>query len=135
MSTFISQLHIEARLWVNGRSLMSSSRPRIPCVSVLLRLHRRSQRDGCLSREHQKSERLLQIQADRGIGMHQIANGDVLADMQVEIAATGGHHKSAANRGRPDDFVLDESLNMFQYRVSVIAGLSQCGVNVGIEEH
>jgi hypothetical protein len=90
---------------------------------------------GGLAREQQKSERLLQIQADSGIGVAEITDGDVLADVKVEIAATGGQHESTANSGGPDDLIVDKPLDVLQHRVPVVAGLGECGVGVGAEQH
>ena len=95
----------------------------------------RSQRDGGLVREQQESERLLQIQSDGGIGVAEITYGDILTDVKVEIAATGGQHKSTGNRGRPDDLIVDKPLDVLQHRVPVVAGLGECGVGVDTEQH
>jgi hypothetical protein len=51
----------------------------LPSGSLFLR--GRSQRDGGFAGEHQKSERLLQIQADSGIGVAEVTDGDVLAEV------------------------------------------------------
>src|SRR5580693_86682 len=97
-----------ARSFAVSRSLASS----------LLRLRGRNQRYGGLAGQQEERERLLQIQADGSISMAEITDGDVLADVQVEIAATSGQHESASDGGRPDDLIVDQSLNVFQHRVS-----------------
>src|ERR1700690_4596995 len=61
------------------------------------------QRDGGLGGEQQEGESLLQVQANNLVGVARIADGEVLADPQVEVAATGGQHESAGNGGSPDD--------------------------------
>src|ERR1019366_5185477 len=53
------------------------------CRSGGLDLHRWTQRDGGLGGEQQERKRLLQIQANGGIRVAGIANGDVLADVEV----------------------------------------------------
>ena len=53
----------------------------------------RRQRDGGLGREQEKCQRLLQVEAHDAVGVAQITDRDVLADVQVEIAATGGEHE------------------------------------------
>src|SRR6267378_3141368 len=95
----------------------------------------RSQGDGSLGGEQEESERLLQIQADGGIGMAEITDGDVLSDVKVEIAATSRQHESASDGGRPYDLIVDQPLDVLQDRVSVISGLGECGVSVGTEQH
>jgi len=55
--------------------------------------------------------------------------------MQIEIAATSGQHESAGNGGRPDDLIFNQPLDVLQHRVSLVAGLGECGVGVGTEQH
>ena len=42
--------------------------------------------------------------------------------------------KAPANGRRPDDLVLDQPLDMFQHWVSLIAGLGERGINIGIKQ-
>src|ERR1700729_2202244 len=102
---------------------------------ILLRLRGRNQRDGSFGSEQKESECLLQVQGDSGIGGSEIADGNILADVQIEIAATGGQHEGAGNGGRPDDLIFDQTLDVLQYRVSVVAGFGERGVGVGAEQH
>ena len=73
--------------------------------------------------------------ADRCICVAEIADGGILADVQFEVAAARGQHKSAGNRRRPDDLFVDEALDVLQHRISMVAGLSQCGVRISSEDH
>jgi hypothetical protein len=66
-------------------------------ASGLIRLRGRNQRDRGLGGEWEKRELLLQVQADCGIVVAEVADGDVLADVQVEIAATSGGHEIPSN--------------------------------------
>jgi len=50
-------------------------------ASRLPRLRGRNQCDGSFGGEQKKSECLLQVQADRGIGVAEITDGDVLTDV------------------------------------------------------
>src|ERR1700690_1933151 len=92
---------------------------------------RRSQRDGRLGGEQQEREGFLQIKPDRIIGVAQVADRDVLAEVQLEIAATRGHYKSSVYCRRPNDFIVDQALDVLQHRVTLIAGFSQCGMGLG----
>src|SRR5580704_14311288 len=67
--------------------------------------------------------------------MAQIAYGDVLADVQVEISATSGQHESAGDGGSPDDFIVDKTLDVLQHRVPMVAGFGKCSVGLGTEQH
>jgi len=50
-------------------------------ASSLLNLRGRSQRDGSLGGEQKERECLLQVQADGGIGVAEITDGNVLTDV------------------------------------------------------
>src|SRR4029453_2027603 len=53
----------------------------------------RPQRDGGLGCEQQERQRLLEVEAYDAVGVAQIADRNVLPDVQVEIAATRGEHE------------------------------------------
>ena len=69
--------------------------------------HGRNERDSGLRGEQQKRESLPKIESDSSIAVDQVANGDVLADVQLEIATARGQYKSSIYSGRPNDFILD----------------------------
>ncbi len=56
--------------------------------SNLLPFRQRIQGDGGLAGEQEESKRFLQIQADSGVGMAEITDGNILPDVQFEITAT-----------------------------------------------
>src|SRR5580704_6686919 len=118
--------------WIEIRNLCKQATIR---PLALLWLHWWGQRNCRLGREKQKGKRLLQVQCDSRIGVAQIPNGDVLANVQVEIAATGSHHKCALDSGGPDDLVVEETLDVFEHGISVIAGLRQRRVCVCAEQY
>src|SRR5262245_24416220 len=76
--------------------------------SGLWSLAGRHQGDGGLGGEQEERERLLKVQADDLVGVTGIADRNVLADVQIEVAAPGRQYARAVDRGRPDDFVVDE---------------------------
>src|ERR1700730_8938582 len=94
-------------------------------ASSLPGLRGRSQSHGGLAGEQEESEGLLQIQANRGIGMVEIADGDVLADVKIEIAAAGSQHERPHDGWRPDDLVVDKALDVLKDGVSMVAGLGE----------
>lgn len=91
--------------------------------------------DRRLAGEHQERQRLLQVQADLGVGVREVADRQVLAQVQAEVAAPGGQHDCAADRGRPDDVAGQQPLDVLDDRVPVVAGLADLGVRVGAEQH
>src|SRR6185437_7617030 len=82
-------------------------------LALLALLAGRRERDGSLRRQHQEGEGLLKVEPNRGVAVAQIADGDVLADVQREIAAALRHHHAARDRRSPYDLFIDELLDVF----------------------
>src|SRR5258708_37725302 len=64
-----------------------------------------------------------------------IANRNVLADVQVEVAATGSKDKGSCDRRGPDNFLADQALDVLNYRISVIAGLAYCCIGFRSQDY
>jgi len=60
----------------------------------------------------------------------EVADGSVLADVQFEVAATGGQNDGARDAGRPDDLVVDQPLDVLEDGIAVITGLGQLSIGV-----
>lgn len=88
-----------------------------------------------LAGQHQECQRLLQVQADLGLGVREVPDRQVLAEVQAEVAAPGRQHDRAADRGRPDDLAGQQALDVLDDRVPVVAGLADLGVGVGAQQH
>jgi hypothetical protein len=73
----------------------------------------------------------LKIEAHDVVGVIEIANGDILAKMQGEIAAASGEHERAGDGGRPENLIVDEPLDVLKHRVSVVARLGESSVERG----
>src|SRR5512132_114552 len=84
-------------------------------------LCRRPQRDGGLGCEQQERQRLLEVEAYDAVGVAQIADRNVLPDVQVEIAATRGEHEGTGDGRGPNDLVFDELFDVLQDGIPVIA--------------
>src|SRR5579863_10040086 len=95
---------------------------------------RRRERDGGFGSEQEEGHRLLKVEAHDALVMAQIADRDVLADMQVEIAAPGGEHEGPVNGRGPDDLVVDELLHVLEHRIAIVDGLGEGGIRVGAEQ-
>src|SRR5262249_17391004 len=100
-----------------------------------LLLCRRRQRDRGLTREQQEGQRLLEIKAHDAVGVAQIADREILPDVQIEITAPRGEHEGAGDGWRPDDLVLDELFDMLQHGIPVVTGLSERRIRLGAEQH
>jgi hypothetical protein len=87
--------------------------------------------DGGLGRKIEESERFLKIEAHDVVGVIEIANGDILAKMQGEIAAASGEHERTGDGGRPDNFIVDETSDVLEHRVSVVARLGESSAERG----
>src|SRR5271170_1116708 len=55
--------------------------------------------------------------------------------MQLEIAATRGHYKSSLYSRRPNDFIVDQALDVLQHRITVIAGFGECSIGLGSKQN
>ena len=84
-----------------------------------------------LAGEHAKGEGLLQIKPDRGIGVREVADRDVLPNVQLEIAASRGQDKRALDGRSPDDVAIDNALDVFQDGVAMIACFRELRVSFG----
>src|SRR5262252_10802327 len=90
----------------------------------------RRQRDGSLGRKRQERQRLLEVEAHDVVGVAQIADRDVLPDVQVEIAATRGEHEGTFDGWGPDDLVLDQFFDVLQYGIPVVTGLGEGRIGI-----
>src|SRR5271156_2391778 len=73
---------------------------------------RQCEDDGSFRRQQPEGETLLEVQFDRGCGMVEVADGDVLPDFQFEIATAGGQHQSPLEGRGPNDPSVHQTLNM-----------------------
>ena len=67
----------------------------------------RGERNGGFGGEVQEGEGFLQIKADMSVRVTQVADGNILADLKIQVAAPGSDNEGAVDSGRPDDFVFD----------------------------
>ena len=65
------------------------------------------ERDHGLGRQHPEGERLVEVEPDAGRVVVQIADGQVLAQAQLEVAATGGQQEPSGDGGRPQDGLVE----------------------------
>jgi hypothetical protein len=94
----------------------------------------RGEGDGGFRGEVEEGKRFLQIKANVSVSVIPVADGGVLTDMKIEVAATGRDDESAVNGGRPDDFAFDQVFDVFEDRIAVIAGFGELGIGVGAEQ-
>lgn len=62
--------------------------------------------------------------------MARIADGDVLADIQFEIATAGREHEAAFDGGRPDDPSVYDALDMVENRIALVASSAGGGIRI-----
>src|SRR5690606_24857801 len=65
------------------------------------------ERHGGLGREDRESHALLQIELHALAVMLRVADGEVLADRQLEVPAARAEDDGAIDRGRPDDPAIE----------------------------
>src|SRR5580704_10019677 len=112
---------------------VSSNTARL-CGTRLRRLLRRRQRDRGFAGKDAKNECLLEIQPHSGIRVVEIANRNILSEGELEIAAARGQDERTFDGWRPDQIAVDDTLDVLQDGVSVIAGFGERGVFVGSEQ-
>src|SRR6516164_5380563 len=95
---------------------------------------RRRQRDGGFGSEQKESKRLLEVEAHNAIRVIEVANRDVLTDVQIKIAAALGQHEGAGQRRGPNDVILDELLDVSQNRVPIVGGLRESRVGISTKQ-
>jgi hypothetical protein len=101
-----------------------------PGASAHLRLRGRGQCHGRFAGKQQKGKRLLQIQSHSAIGMAEIADGNILSNMQVEIAAARGKHKRAGDGRRPSNFTVYQPLDVLQHGASVVTNVREVSSSI-----
>src|SRR5215472_17973656 len=68
----------------------------------------------------EERQRFLEVQLHRVGVVGQVADRQVLAQAQLEVAAAGGEQERAVDGGRPDDLPVDDSGHVLADRVAVI---------------
>ena len=66
--------------------------------------------------------------------MGEVADGDILADVELEVAAARGDDEGAFDGRRPDEIAVNDALDVFEYGIAVIAGFGEGGVFIGSEQ-
>ena len=110
-------------------------KPSAALVSRRVGLGGRGERDGGFGSEVEEGDRFLQIKANVGVSVIQVADGSVLADVKIEVAAAGSDDEGAVNGGCPDNFSFDQAFDVFEDRIAVIAGFGEFGISVGAEQN
>ncbi len=94
---------------------------------ALLSRRRPAQGDGGLARVDAEGEGLLEVEPDRVGVVGEVADGDVLAEEELEVAAAGGEEEGAFQGGGPDDVAVEEAGQVVVDGVAVVAGLVDGG--------
>ena len=100
-----------------------------------MRLRGRGEGNCGLGGEVEEGKGFLQVEADVRVGVTQVTDGGVLADVKIEVAAAGADDESAVNGGCPDDFAFDQTFDVLENRVAVVAGFGELGIRVGAEQY
>ncbi|MBB5319086.1 hypothetical protein HDF09_003785 [Edaphobacter lichenicola] len=66
--------------------------------------------------------------------MTEIADRDILSDVELEVAAACGQHKGALYGWRPDNIAVDEAFDVFENGMPLIAGLRELCIGVGSKQ-
>src|SRR5271154_7355085 len=104
------------------------------CGPGLRRLLRWRQRNRGFAGQDAKNEGLLEIQSHHRIGVAEVADGSVLTDIELEIAAARGQDERTFDRRRPDQIAVDDTLDVLQDGVSVVASFGQRRILISPEQ-
>src|SRR5438034_9596170 len=87
-----------------------------------------------LGRVDQERQGFLEVQL-HGVGVvSEVADRQVLAEPQLEVAAASGEQESAVDGGGPDDLPVDDAGQVLADRIAVIGGLAHHRVGVGRQQ-
>ena len=67
--------------------------------------------------------------------MAEVADRNVLPDVELKIAASRGQNERTFDRRRPDNVAVNDALDVLQDRISVIAGLCERRILTGSEQN
>ena len=76
------------------------------------------ERDRRLLGQDQEGEALLDVEPHPLGIVLEIADREILADRQLEVAAALGDHQAAVEAGRPDDVAVDQALDVAEDRIA-----------------
>src|SRR5271168_4742982 len=76
------------------------------------RLIGRREHDRRFARQDAKRERLLKIKPHGSVCVTEIADRDILPDIELEIASSRGQHKRTFDRRGPDDIAIYNPLHV-----------------------
>ena len=96
----------------HGRVLGSRRRPLTPPALTHAFRHGIGKRHGGLRRQQAKSKAFPQVEPHLGGGVTQVADGKILTDPQLEIAAPQTDHHRANQGRRPDDRPVQQALSV-----------------------
>ncbi len=71
------------------------------------------------------------MKPDDRVRVAEIADGDVLPYIELEIASSCGQHKRALYGGSPNNIAVDNALDVFQDGISVITGFRELRISFG----
>ena len=67
--------------------------------------------------------------------MAEVADRNILTDIQLKIAASRSQNDCTFNRRRPDNVAVNDPLDVFEHGISMIAGLGERRVLIGSEQN
>ena len=67
--------------------------------------------------------------------MAEIADRNILSDVELEIAASRRQDERTFNRRRPDEVAVNDALDVFEDGISVIAGFGECRILIGSKQN
>lgn len=94
-----------------------------------------TERDGRLRRQQPEGEAFLDIEPHCLSIVVEIADGEILADGEFEIAAAHRQHHCTVKPGGPDQRSVDDVAHVFKHWIAATRGLGQAGISMLGERH
>src|SRR5918993_1603930 len=93
------------------------------------------ERHGGLIGQDQEGEALFDVEPHALEVVLEVADREVLADRELEVAAALGKHQAAIESGRPDDVAVDQALDVAQDRVARVGAGGEVLVELLVQDH
>src|SRR5690348_6942680 len=93
------------------------------------------QRDRRFFRQDQEGKALLDVEPHLLGVVLEVAEREVLADRQLEVAAALGDHQATVDTRRPDDVAVDQALDVAEDRVALIGAGREIAVELVVQHH
>ena len=117
---------------VPGASVVGTRRGEATPLALLAR---DSERHGSLLGQHQEGEALLDVEPYAFGIVFEVADREILADRELEVAAAHRQDQAAIEASRPDDVAVDQALDVAQDGIAAVGARREILVELLVQNH